>query len=70
MWFGATNDTGHAQRYYLTVARLTFAEWRSAFKTLLANVRLRSLPRKRLSGYAENLPQFHRKTQVLIAVDT
>ena len=28
----ATIDTGHAQRFYLTVARLSVALWRSAFK--------------------------------------
>ena len=31
MWSCVTVDTAHAHRSYLTVARLTFAEWRSAF---------------------------------------
>ena len=30
MWSCATTDIAHAQRSYLTVARLTIAEWRSA----------------------------------------
>ena len=28
MWSCATTDTAHAQRSYLTVARLPFADWR------------------------------------------
>ena len=35
----------------------------SAYKTFLANVRLRSLRHKWLSGYGEHLPQLHTKTQ-------
>ena len=32
MWSCATTDTAHAQRSYLTAARLTFAEWRFALR--------------------------------------
>ena len=31
MWACEKNHTVHAQRSYLTVAQLTFSEWRSAF---------------------------------------
>ena len=32
VWSCATTDTAHAQRLYLTVARLTFSEWRSSLR--------------------------------------
>ena len=43
VWSWATNDTAHAQKSYLTVARLIFAEWRYAVisKNILKNIRLK-----------------------------
>ena len=37
MWSCATTDTAHDQRSYLTAARQTVAEWRSAFTFLFTN---------------------------------